>query len=265
MKSPSKQSIKFSFIGDLVIKGNYMSNQIENDMSSSIELIKSYLSDSDIKVATLAAPIRNFSEKIISISHNQTIDPDYDPDFHLKTDYRLLNEIVNSIGFNVLTIRNNDYLPNDMDVFNVSWVNSQHSKKMKIDYCWIEISAYDISDSKYLNSYKKIKMIEQLLNSDPKHIKIVLLHSDKPKKIQEIHEQKKFAFAAIEAGAEIVIFNHLYDQGNYEIFKNKYIIYGLGDLLMNTNSQTAEKNFYLLQFELSQCKKIENLTLSPIN
>ena len=87
---------------------------------------------------------------------------------------------------------------------------------------------------------------------------IVIIHGGNQNGGEKTDFQEQFAKAAIDNGANIVVGTHSRVKQEFEVYKERYIYYGIGSILDETSLE-GETDFSLLQFEVRQCRNIINV------
>lgn len=76
---------------------------------------------------------------------------------------------------------------------------------------------------------------------------IVSIHWGTERQYTATQTQKTLGRAIIDAGADVVIGNHTHVYGGIELYKDKYIVYSLGNFCFGGNSNPADKNCLIFQ------------------
>jgi len=242
------------------------------DHTFPLEKIKEFLDSFDIKFANLESAITrgDIPKKAVKDCKTST-SKCCGLRCHFKTSHRVLDGIVQYAGFNVLSIENNhieDFETGRIDTqvnlnqFNVSWVDATHPVKINnFKGCKVDFFSYDITFSKATYLMKTVHMVSQLRDSAPDSFKVVSVHGGREYKVYFDDMQKNFAEAAIDAGADMVVYSHAHVTQPFEMYKGKYIFYGLGNFVFDQQFSQRVKEFLMVTFDLENCKDVTNLEL----
>jgi len=263
--------------------GSYMAAN-DNDYTLPFRTIKPHLDQADIKFANLEYGITNSNEtlKIVSPCATNPRDRCCDLRCFFKADPQTLSGVTEYANFNMLTIDNNhidDYVGGRNDTietlnkYNIPWVDWQNAYIVE-DFKGCELNFFawntvDLVGGNTVVDERSEAVIEQIKNANPSAFKVAFIHGG----IQYSHNstalQEQLGQEAIDAGADIVVFCHAHVTENYGTYKGKHIFYGLGNFVFDqafiANQSLAEdtRHFYMLKFDLVQCKNIENLQIIP--
>ncbi len=110
------------------------------------------------------------------------------------------------------------------------------------------------------NFYNRVKgTLKYDLNNLQSDAFIVLMHGGNQNGGDKTEFQEDFAKTAIENGAAIVIGTHSRLRQESATYMDKKIYYGLGSILDENVLGKDNKDFSLLQFEISECKNVKNV------
>jgi len=194
-----------------------------------------------------------------------------------KTSYEVLDGIVEYGGFNVLTIENShieDFESGRNDTqkylskYNVTWTDTTHPVKIEnFKGCDILFLSYDISSSKNLSyNYKRDSMLTALRVADQRLFKVLSVHGGVQYDSEVTSAQKNFAELGIDNGADIVVFSHAHVPQPVQIYKGKYIFYGMGSFISDEKAiESSEKehvrDILVAKFDLRNCKSVVNMNV----
>jgi len=266
-------NIKFVAVGDinLVRKVNDTVTGHHNDFTFPFHKIKPFLDVADIKYGNLESGITesNVTKKPV---HDCATWPSgcCDLHCHFKTSPKVLAGIVEYAGFNMLSIENNhieDYqhgrkdTQKALDDYNIPWIDESHPYQIRnFKGCNIIFLGYDITFGSTLTyKMKKIAMISNLRAAAPDTFKVMCVHGGIEYSETYTEEQQVFAEAAIDNGADIVIYSHAHVSLPFLMYKGKYIFYGLGNFVFDQHQNMRVRQNLIVTFELENCKTVTNM------
>jgi poly-gamma-glutamate synthesis protein (capsule biosynthesis protein) len=134
-----------------------------------------------------------------------------------------------------------------------------------LSYAYPEDNSVATKDSPGIANMDIEKMtsdIKNLKNNKQTDVIIVLMHAGAEYTTSPNWQQKDFARAAIDAGADIVVGHHPHWPQNFEFYKDKPIIYSLGNLVFDQmwSKETSEG----LLLKMTWQNDLKELELIPI-
>ncbi|MDM1344685.1 CapA family protein [Acinetobacter pseudolwoffii] len=239
--------MKFLIAGDLVVNKEY---DADNNIDSA--LVK-FFSNSDCNIINLEAPVTNSNIKIIKTGP------------HLKAVKNSTLNVIKKLNINYIALANNhikDYgeegVVDTIKFCEENYIktigagkNSEIAAETKIlDTPEGKIALINIAENEWssaeentagangMNLIKDIRKIQEAKNNSD--FVFVIIHGgheyyNLPS--PRIKEQYRFY---IEQGADLVVSHHTHCISGYELYKGKYIYYGLGNFLFTHESKYEE-------------------------
>lgn len=269
--SQDERKIKFAVVGDIMMDRHVAETIKEhnNDPTFPFRYIKKTLDGIDIKIANLEAQITSSTriEKPV-VPCGATPSGCCGLRCYFKTDKNVV-EGLSYAGFNLLLLENNhieDYYGgrqdtiNTLNSYNMPWIDAKHSLEL-IGYrgCNLHFFNYDSIRSEDTEERVKSQIEHDLVNAKSDDFKAVLIHGGHEYGFNETEKQRVLAHAAIDSGADIVLFSHAHVVLGYEIYREKFIFWGLGNFVFDQFFSERVKQFLMVQFDLVDCKKVVNV------
>lgn len=267
----TEQTVKISFVGDISLNDEYIHHYKAGD--NPFHLVENHLKSSDLVVGNLECMIKNGEEENILKRPRLQTSPD------------TLNYLKN-INLGLLSLANNhvyDHLEtgflqtiNKLDELSIDFLGASIIKNQEKNPLYQEIKgrkfcflAYLTEDTNpslphnaevHLNFYSKENAGNDIMNNrDKADFLIILLHwggitegSLYPNK-----NQPMIARYLIDCGADLIIGHHSHTLQPYEIYKNKYIFYSLGNFCFSDISFESKKIRLYKKYKFSSIVDIE--------
>jgi len=116
---------------------------------------------------------------------------------------------------------------------------------------------YDITYSdEHEFSKTLLKMQTQVFEVKQSALRIVVVHAGTDMSSKLDHNTLRFARDAIDNGADVVVVNHPRHVGDLETYRDKAIIYGLGNFVYDDFPTEKDRKFQLVKFTLKKCKLV---------
>lgn len=237
------QQVKISFVGDISLNDEYIHHY--NAGENPFHLVEDHLKSSDLVVGNLECMIKNGEEENILKRPR------------LKTSSDAMNYLQN-INIGVLSLANNhvyDHLEtgfqktisklNELSInfLGASIIKDQEKMPLYLEikgrkFCFLSYVTEDTNPSLpdnaevHLNLFNKQKARDEILkNRDKIDFLIILFHwgGSTEGAIYPHYKQPIVARYLIDCGADLIIGHHSHTFQPYEIYKNKYIFYSLGN------------------------------------
>jgi len=260
-----KKEISLTFTGDVILARsvNFLTVK-NNDFTWSFKNIAEELRNSDLTIINLESPlIKNC--------------PLTNEGFKFCGDERNVEGLVYS-GIDVVGLANNhagnygkdgvEETIKNLEKNNIS-VSGANKRKIaykevegvKIAFLSLNTIGY-IEDSLVWGSEENIKSLisEAKKNSD---IVIVQMHWGVEYVEEPTETQKKLGRLAIDSGADMVVGNHPHWIQKYEIYKDKYILYALGNFIFDQEWSKETKEGVIAKVRIRDMK-ISDLEFVPI-
>lgn len=250
--------IRISAVGDIML-GRYVATLIKDNFDDPFNEVKEYFEDSDIKFGNL--------ECVLSDTDLQNIKGKA-KNFCLKGPSDMVN-VLKTIGFNILSVANNHIYDYGSDgladtIHNLSengiefigaGENLEEARRLKIiDVNEVRIGFLGYTDLAYVNFSDKNQIpaasdvksgvaplnkeyiIEDINNAQGEcDLLFVSLHwSDEYTHIPK-NSQVELAHELIDAGVDGILGHHAHNLQGVEIYKNKPIIYNMGNFIFDQN------------------------------
>ncbi|MFH2105616.1 MAG: CapA family protein [Parcubacteria group bacterium] len=141
----------------------------------------------------------------------------------------------------------------EQDGFKIAWLSYTFSDGVS-NYSRVEAEDPDVAFLETVQMEKDVKAAKE--NSD---LVIVSMHAGNEYTTVPSVQQKEFAHAAIDGGAELIIGHHPHVVQITEEYNDKYIIYSLGNLVFDQmwSEETREGVIARCQFQDTNVKSIE--------
>ena len=279
LSTSEEKEISIIFAGDIMLSRQVNSMREKNaDYSWPLRNVSDYLNQADLVVANLESPfIKNLvNYEVLTGSFIFKANP-------------LAIEGLKLANIGLLSLANNHSLNqgqkgiidtidilNENNIFHVgAGRNKQEARAPAIttineqNFSFLAY-AYPDDNSVANNNYGGIANmdIEEMIN-DVKNIKnsststiIILMHAGTEYTTEPNWQQKEFAKAAIDAGADMVVGHHPHWPQIFEFYKNKPIIYSLGNFVFDQMWSEETRQGLLLQATWQN--DLKRLELIPI-
>jgi hypothetical protein len=143
----------------------------------------------------------------------------------------------------------------NLNYFGVGYSNENHhifiSKKEKIAFFTYASRECDLSKNKLFDEDDfqgpkelSLKRFKKDISRYKNHKKIVLIHWGLEQMKYPKPLQRKLAQNLIDSGADLIIGNHPHVIQGYEIYKNKYVFYSLGNFIFPHVKRSLAKSSY---------------------
>lgn len=259
------ENIVVTIGGDLRYGPNIMSTIDNNNYTKPLAALSDVFKTSDISFINLEGPITNTDEKRVCTQSERELNRCCDEHCFWKNDYSLIKAIKN-IGINGIGIENDhifDYGREGVEDTlyhlkdqTIPVAGLGYRILYRIKECNITVFNYNWA---YQGEefYNKVKaMMVNDLRTSPSDTSIVIMHGGNYNGGEKTDFQEQFAKAAIDNGANIVIGTHSQIRQEPELYKERYIYYGIGSILDDSITKNNSTDFSLIQFEVRQCKSI---------
>ena len=263
--------IKMLFVGD-IMSSRGVGQSIRDhgdDPTFPYHHIRPELLDSDIKIANLEAPITNSTT-----AGRQTVSCKESPGgccgTHciFKTDDSVITGVADYAGFNLLLLQNNhidDYVGgrNDtikaLDSRQVPWIDTDHSLSLN-NYkdCNLRFFNYDLVLAVDATNAVPRMQVDLAKESNDSFV-IIFVHGGVEYEDNASQVQIDFSHAAVDAGADMVVFSHPHVQLGYEIYKEKLIFWSLGNFVFDQFFNQRVSQFSIVKFDLVGCSLVTNV------
>lgn len=266
---PIPTTVKIAFMGDLNIGRtiNYVA-QKNNDFNLFDTNMTSFLKSKDLNVANLESTIigkdlkTGYNPCPIESERKLMIfcgDPEFVPYFKLnKFVFTLANNHIND--FNINKLNGKELTMNTLNTNGVPFYYSHDNKtefiqkninNIRIGFLGIDL----INHFGGFNAGTKQKIVELIKKYDNKVDWLVLsIHWGKEYDTKQSKDQIDFAHTFIDAGADIIHGHHPHVLQPYEIYKNKVIIYSLGNFVFDQNFSIETNTSAIYSLILSKDK-----------
>ncbi|MBU0648073.1 CapA family protein [Patescibacteria group bacterium] len=268
-------------VGDIMM-GRYVGVKISRsgDNTHSFEYVSDYLSKPDITFAQLETPISPTtltSEGMILIAQPNTIDG------LIESGIDIVSISGNHFGdalrdgmentFNILKENNILYIGagrNETEAFDFEIIKKNNTKFGFITFVNIMPSSYgaegDIAGSAWVDfdSDYDLARVQDSIQAAKQNCDILIagFHWGTEYTPHPTTNQVKFAHAAIDSGADLIIGTHPHVVQADEIYQGKYIIYSLGNFIMDQMWSTETTEGVLLDIYANQ-EQIISVDLTP--
>lgn len=264
-QNPYEEEISLKFTGDIILARsvNFLTVK-SNDFTWSFKNIVDELNDADITISNFESPlIKNC--------------PLTNEGFKFCGDERN-SQGVKSAGIDVIGLANNHAGNYGEDGVNQTISNLEREGILVSGATQRKIAYKEVKGTKFaflaFNSigYKeksilwleedalKELIIEAKNNAD---IVIVQLHWGEEYVDTPNEFQKRYGHLAIDLGADMVVGNHPHWIQKYEVYKDKYILYALGNFIFDQEWSTKTKQGVIAKVDVKN-KKIGNLKFIPV-
>ena len=276
--SPDPNIVKVVVVGDIMMTRDVAKKIAENnhDYTFPFQKIKPELEGSDLKIANLEGGITDSSiiQKGVTPCKNENAPTNCcGMSCHFKNPPDILHGVVAYAGFNVLGLANNhmeDFVHEQSDThrvlekYGVPFIDNDSNLIIEsLKNCQITLHAYNlIGHIDFVDRKRKIILSLQSMPEDA--FNIVYFHGGLQYSHNITDQQIEFGEAAIDSGADMVIFTHAHVIEPYTIYKGKYIHYGIGNIIFDHDSSMDDtRNFIMLKFDLFNCRNVINYR--PLN
>ena len=264
-QNPYEEVISLKFTGDIILARsvNFLTVK-NNDFTWSFKNIADELKDADITISNLESPlIKNC--------------PLTNEGFKFCGDERN-SQGVKFAGIDVIGLANNHAGNYGEDGVNQTISNLEKEGILVSGTTQKQIAYKEVKGTKFaflaLNSigYKETSLVwleeatlkdlilEAKNNAD---VVIVQLHWGEEYTDTPNDFQKKYGHLAIDLGADMVVGNHPHWVQNYEVYKDKYILYALGNFIFDQEWSAKTKQGVIAKVDVKN-KKIGNLKFIPV-
>ncbi len=275
-----EKEITIMFVGDIMLS-RFVNTKMEraNDYNWPFLEISDYLNEADLVVGNLESPfiINTNSYHVESGS------------FSFKTNPKAIEGLLNA-NFGMLSLANNHTINqgkqgiidtiailDENNIFHAgAGINEHEARRPAVielnnnsfaflsyaypnDYSLATESRHGIAS---MNIEKMQNDVKNLLdNTDPPEQIIVLMHAGTEYVLEPNWQQKAFARAAIDAGADMVVGHHPHWPQLFETYNDKPIIYSLGNFVFD--QMWSEKTRQGLIMKMTWQNELKELQLIP--
>ncbi len=252
--------------GDLRYGPNLMRTVDSYNLTKPLAALYDVFKTSDISFINLDGPVTNNNEKRVCTQSERELNRCCNEECFWKNDYSLIKAI-KDMGINGVGVENDHIFDYGVEgAEDTLYHLREHAIPVaglgyrtlyKIKECNITILNYNwaYQGEEFFNRVKSL-MVNDLRTSVSDTF-IVIMHGGNYNGGEKTDFQEQFAKAAIDSGANIVIGTHSQVRQEPEVYKERYIYYGIGSILDdNMTTENNSTDFSLLQFEVRQCKSI---------
>ncbi|MFZ5391742.1 MAG: CapA family protein [Patescibacteria group bacterium] len=269
-------------VGDIMM-GRFVGVKINRsgDPAHSFEFVQEYLSKPDITIAQLEAPISDGTaltgEGMILVAQPETVEglTKSGIDLVFLSSNHFGDALRDGMESNFQILEKNDiqYVGAGRDenkAFSPKFIDKNGTKYGFISFVSIMPDSYgasgDIAGTAWidLNSESDLSRVQTIISDTKKDCDLLFVnfHWGTEYTPDPTLQQIQFAHAAIDSGADLIIGTHPHVVQADEIYKGKYIIYSLGNFIMDQMWSQETTEGVLLPIQIYN-KKIINIDLVP--
>ncbi len=275
VKNIEKQKeINMIFFGDIMLGRNIETLSKDNNNYPFLKIDKNLTSNKDIVYANLEGPIM---EPHYKTKNGSTVFsfPEYSINVLKDNKFNLLslaNNHMQDYGFNGYNQTQN-FLKNN----NINYLGDYYNKdnlyiKKNIkgkEFVFFGINMINKNFEKNLDENKKyvLEEITKIKKENPNSFVILFIHWGNEYKIKSNTIQQTFAHKLIDDGVDLIIGSHPHVVEEYEIYKNKYVFYSLGNFVFDQYFSTETQEMISVKLNITcneekDCKN--NFEIIPI-
>lgn len=272
-KPIEKRSITISFAGDVTMgnyKGSAYSGTFDNEFNNQggnysyfFENVKDIFSEDDLTVVNLEGPLTTATNAKVK-------------KFAFKGDPSYVN-ILKEGNIDAVTLANNhseDYFEqgindtkdilsqNDISYFGLGEKAIININGIKVGLLGYNGWPENYTEDKLLAMKQDIEQVKQKAD-----MVAVYFHWGVERAYSPNEVQKNFAYYAIDYGADVVVGSHPHVVQGIEVYKDKYIVYSLGNFCFGGNKNPGDKDSMIYQqtfnFENNKLVSIDSPNIIP--
>lgn len=269
--------MKIAFLGDISLNDDYI--KLYNNGENPFEEIETYLKTQDLVVGNLECmSMGNKGENVLKSTYLRTTSDtlNYLKKLNLKIATLANNHVYDNLesGFEITT---NFLKENDIKYVGAFLKSDTYSTKILeneeiiiLNYVHLDTNPSLPNEANiHVNIYNKEKIINELKVQKNKNKFIVLiLHWGLDNSRFPIPWQRTDAKDFINEGADLIVGHHSHVLQGYEIFKGKYVFYGLGNFAFSRHFNNGkyyefgkrQRSSIIVNLDIQQSKKVVSYT-----